>query len=582
MGRRARKGIYGGGFFGYDIDTMINSRKRRVFALMLALVAPLLTARARANIYATDLRMNGAQPLVTNAAFSVINITYILNEPADLGVTINIASGTNVVRALPASPGANGALLGTNLVPWDGNDSNGFPVPTGDYVVSVTPASSGHTNWAQISRDTNAGNYVFAPRGLAVDNNSNSVFYGRVFVGNAATWTNYATVPGGNDTILMLNADGSFSADGPDGTGGYAGIEDYGIYGAPQKMRVGDDDRLYMMDLNNVPPQLVSFDLRLAGYQIVLGLNNYINNPFWDNYPYPLSTGVGWFSMDVTGAGTTNGLIWLGEWDAGGAGVWNWHLTNGVADPDDSTGNWAIEVGGSLGVAASGGLMVDTNLDLFVGQYLTDLGDTNAGCMEFTNWNSGRAFNGNPETNGTAWSAGGNDNTFLGVYDTTIDSRQRPRYVACALSNGLATAGVRILDARGGTNVVANLDAANQYFVTAWDNVGNLYAASGTSHLLRVYSPPDGPNQATTLGAIRIESAITGIRLNGTNLTITFVGSKSDNVGQITLQSCASVNGAYANVPGAVPTQTSPGFFTVTTPAPATTQFYRISHTAAQ
>jgi hypothetical protein len=547
---------------------------------VLALAVPLLTTRARANIYATDLKFNGAQPLGIGATAGAIKITYILNEPANLGVTINITSGSNLVRTLSASSGADGTLVGANLVLWDGNDSNGVPVPGGNYVLSVTAASSGHTHWTQISSDTNAGNYVFAPRGLAVNNNSNSVFYGRVFVGNAAQGPDPATAPGDNDTILMLNADGSFSDDGPDGNGGYSDMTDLGTYGAPQKMRVGDDDRLYMMDLNNLS-QLVAFDMRLTTNQIVLDENNYIDNPYWYTGPNPLPEGVGWFSMDVTGAGTTNGLIWLGQWDADEAGVWNWHLTNGVADPNDSTGNWVIEVGGRLGEAASGGLMVDTNFDIFVGQYLTDSGDTNADCMEFTNWNSGRAFNGNPETNGTAWTIGGSDN-FLGVCDTTVDSRQRPKYVACALSNGLATAGILIIDARTGTNVVANLDPTNQYFVTAWDNAGNLYAASGTSHLLRVYSPPDGTNQATTLGSILTAPVLAGITLNGTNLTITFTGAQSDSAVQFTLQSSAILNGAYASVPGAMPEQTSPGVFTVTTPAPASTQFYRISEGAAQ
>jgi len=561
------------------MGTMIKFDKRRVFALALALAAPLWTTGARANIYATVLNLTRAHTLGGGTNTGAINISYILNEPADLGVTINISSGSNLVRTISVSPGANGTLFGTNLVLWDGNNSNGVSLPTGIYIFSVTAASSGHTNWAQISRDTNAGNYVFAPRGLAVNNNSNSFFYGRVFVGNAAQGPHPETVPGDNDTILMVNADGSFSADGPDGNGGYGDIKDVGSYGAPQKMRVGGDDRLYMMDLNNYS-RLVAFDMRLTTNEIVLDENNYIDNPFWDNPPYPLATGVGWFSMDVTDAGTTNGLIWLGEWDSGGAGVWNWHLTDGVADPNDSAGNWVIAAGGSLGVAASGGLMVDMNFDLFVGQYLTDSGDTNAGCMEFTNWNSGRAFNGNPVTNGTAWSAGGG-NACLGVYDTTVDSRQNPRYVACALNGAPATNGILILDARTGTNVVANLDAGNQYFATAWDNVGNLYAASGTSHLLRVYSPPDGPNQATTVGRILAGPIITAIALSGTNLTITFSASQSDTAGEFTLQSSAEVTGPYANVPGAVTVQTIYGTFSVTIPAPPSTQFYRINEAVA-
>jgi hypothetical protein len=554
---------------------MINSIKEKFLALALA--APFLASIARANIYVTDLKLNGAEPLAVAAGFTNINITYVLNEPATMGVTINIALGTNLVRTLAPAPGAQGALFGHNLVAWDGNDADGFPAPSGDYVVSVTAAANGYTNWTQISQDTSAGNYVFAPRGLAVNNNTNSPYYGRVFLGNAGTGPNYATVPGDQITILKLNADGSFADEGPDGNGGYS-MTDLGNDTVPQKMRVGGDDRLYMMDLSSFS-QLVAFDMLLSTNEIILSPDNYTENPFWTNGS--LSQGTGWFSMDVTDANTTNGLIWLGQWDANGAGIWNWHLTNGVANPNDDVGHWAIAAGGSLSVAASGGLTVDTNFDIFVGQYLTDLGDTNADCMVFTNWNHGRSFGGEAITNGAAWSAGGSDTNFLGVYDTTIDSRQQPNYIACAL-NGPATAGpviagIRILNAATGAVVVTNLDATNQYFVTAWDNVDNLYAASGTSHLLRVYSPPGGSNQATLSASVRIETAIASITLKGTTLTIKFIGSKADVAGQFTLQSCASVNGHFVNVAGAVPTQISQGYFTVSTTVTALIQFYRIS-----
>jgi hypothetical protein len=498
-------------------------------------------------------------------------------------VIINIASGTNLVRTLSPAPGAQGALFGHNLVTWDGNGSDGFPAPSGQYIVSVTAAANGHTNWAQISQDTNAGNYVYDPRGLAVNNNSNSTYYGRVFVGNAGTGPNYATGPGDQDTILKLNADGSFADEGPDGNGGY-NIFDDGNNDLPQKMRVAEDDRLYMMDLSGYAA-VAAFDMLLSTNEVVLDSDNYTGNPFWDS---SLSGAlVGWFSMDVTEANTTNGLIWLGQWDANGAGVWNWHLTNGVANPNDQVGNWAVAVGGSLGVAASGGVMVDTNYDIFIGQYLTDQGDTNADCLVFTNWNHGLSYGGAAVTNGAAWSAGGNDTNFLGVYDTTIDSRQQPKYVACALfgpaTSGPFNAGIRILDATNGSVVVTNLDSTNQYYVTAWDNVGNLYAASGTSHLLRVFSPPGGTTQATASDSVQIDSAftITGIILNGTTLTIKFIASQGDSAGQFTLQSCATVNGSYATVPGAVPTQISPGFFTVSTAASALVQFYRISSAGA-
>ncbi|HTA29224.1 MAG TPA: FlgD immunoglobulin-like domain containing protein [Candidatus Cybelea sp.] len=554
---------------------MINFMQGRF--LLLALAAPLLASTARANLYITNLRLNGAVLLTNSAAVTNINITYILNEPAAQGVTVQISSGSNLLRTLTAAPGSQGALFGSNVMVWDSTDSNGVPVPTGHYGVSLFAVAASRTNWTQISQDSVPGNYTHDPRGLAVNNNSNSFYYGRVFIGNAHDGTP-DLLPGDQDTIIKLNADGTFAADGSNGDGGYSDMVDLGDFGVPQKMRVAEDDRLYMMDLNS-PPQLVAFDMPLSTNEIVLSMANYEYNPFWLNGS--LSAGIGWFSMDVTGVTTTNGLIWLGQVDADGAGIWNWNMTNGVADPTNDTGNWVVEVGDSLAVAASGGLMVDDNFDLFVGQYLTDSGDTNADCMKFPNWNDGLSYGGEPVSNGVAWSVGGGDNTFLGVYDTTIDSRQNPKFVACALTGGPATAGIRVLDAGTGT-VVTNLDPTNQYFVTAWDNVGNLYGASGTSHLLRVFSPPVATNQASISGELQIVPAITSVTLKGTTLTIFFIGTAADQVSQIGLQSCPTVNGQFVDVTTGVTVQLiSPGYFQLTTTVSAPIQYYRIRDAGA-
>ncbi len=552
---------------------------------MLALVGPLFTCTARANLYITNLRLNGAVLLTNSAAITNINITYILNEPAAQGVTVQISSGSNLLRTLTAAAGTEGALFGSNVMVWDSTDSNGVPVPTGHYGVSMTALGGSHTNWTQISQDSVPGNYTHDPRGLAVNNNTNSFYYGRVFIGNAheSTATPPSTLPGDQDTIIKLNADGTFAADGSNGDGGYSDMVDLGDFGVPQKMRVGEDDRLYMMDLNS-PPQLVALDMPLSTNDIVLSMANYEYNPFWLNGS--LAGGIGWFSMDVTAVTTTNGLIWLGQVDANGAGIWSWNMTNGVADPTNDTGNWVVEVGDSLGVAASGGLMVDDNFDLFVGQYLTDSGDTNADCVKFPNWNDGLSFGGEPVSNGVAWSVGGGDNTFLGVYDTTIDSRRSPKFVACALTggpvtHGPVTAGIRVLDAVTG-EVVTNLDTTNQYYVTAWDSVGNLYAASGSSHLLRVFSPPVATNPASISGELQIVPAITSVTLNGTTLTIYFIGTASDQVSQIGLQSCPALNSPFVDVTTGVTVQLiRPGYFQLTTTVSAPIQYYRIRDAGA-
>ena len=535
----------------------------------------LFASSARANVYATDIKFDGSRTLVTSNAGGNLNISYILNEPATLGVTISISANSNVVRTIPVAAGANGTLRGANLVRWNGDDANGISVTPGPYTVSITAAASGYTNWTQISRDTNAGNYVFEPRGVAVDNNSNSLYYGRVFIGSAGTGPSPTTTPGDNDIILKLNADGTFADDGPDGNGGFNGIFDDGQGDVPQKLRVGDDDRLYMMDITSLG-EVVAFDMALTTNQVVLNQNNYTDNPFYLNGTLP--SGLGWFSMDVTDTATTNGRIWLGEIDADGAGVWNWHMINGIADTNDDSGTQAVAVGGNLSVAASGGLMVDTNFDIYVGQDLTAANATNAACMDFLNWE------GTTLSNSPAWTAGAGDSTFLGVYDTTIDSRNNPKYVACAMNSQPVTNGVRILDALTGATIVPNLDPTNQYYATAWDNAGNLYAVTGSTHLLRVFSPP-GTNEATTVAAIQVGEAPPappapiGIIFNKTTVTVTFGAAAPHTISNFSLASAPVISGPYVLVTNAVGSQIEQGFFGFTAPTNGPKQFYEILQT---
>ncbi|HEY3914459.1 MAG TPA: hypothetical protein VGN61_08240, partial [Verrucomicrobiae bacterium] len=234
----------------------------------------------------------------------------------------------------------------------------------------------------------------------------------------------------------------------------------------------------------------------------------------------------------------------------------------------DTVGNSAVPVGGPLDIANTGGLMVDANTNIYVGQNLYDLGDTNVGCMVFTNWNGATAQTGWTVTN------------LLGVTDTTIDSRQKPKYVACALGDSPTTNGVRLLNAATGATVT-NLDSTNQYFATAWDNVGNLYAASQTAHRLRVFSPPDGTNQATTLAVIHLDPVILNIIGNHTSVTIEFVASKADTASDFTLVGSPFITGPFQAL-GDTVTSLGNGMFNVTAANNTPNQYFQIRRNAGE
>ena len=175
-----------------------------------------------------------------------VSISYILNEAASAGVTINIHSGATAVRTISLAGGGAGALRGLNTVVWDGKDNTSNILPVGNYSVSITAASSGYSGWTVTTDDNNEGNYSYYSFGIAVDRNTNSPYYGRVFVSNSydnsSAGTNYGDYVG----IQKLNADGSYADEGGFSTGGVAWS---GGGFAPWKIRVSDDDKVYIMDV---------------------------------------------------------------------------------------------------------------------------------------------------------------------------------------------------------------------------------------------------------------------------------------------------------------------------------------------
>jgi hypothetical protein len=547
---------------------------------MSFLVAALLTPSARANVYATDIKLNGGTTSITNASGNPMNISFILNEPATMGTTINIFAGANVIRTLTFPSNSPGTLQGLNTVTWDGNATGGGGAPSGTYSISITPATSGFTNWTQTSTDTNAGYYVFSPRGIAVNNNTHSPYYGRVLVGNAAngpTSGGPGANPGDVDGILKVNADGSLADEGQGNTNGLqAGYHwmDDSFNDSPHFLRYGQDDRIYALDLTG-PGIIIACDMIMSTNQVALSGANYANNP----YNTEAARGGGWGIFDVTDAGTTNGRIWLGDYDEGGGGVWFWHMTNGVANPSDNVGTQAIAVGGDLSVWPAGGFMMDESSNIFVSQDPTFPGDANNLAMVFTNWSGTNTL-----THGTGWRVGAGDPTFTGIYDTALDSRTRPNLVAYALSSG--TGGLRVLSASNGATVLTNLDAGNSYYGVAWDAVGNLYGASASLSLWRAFSPP-GTNQATTVALPTVQIAgssstvimITSMAVSNGMVIINFTGPSGAATSAFTLLSSSGAKGSYSTVTSATITSTGSGTYQATAPVSGPSEFYRIKYT---
>jgi hypothetical protein len=454
----------------------------------------------RANVYATDIQLNGslnAGVIVPGSSLTVSNLTvsYILNDNATGGVSARIYSGTNVVKTFSAEGGIPGTNAGLNSFLWDGTNDNGSNALPGVYTLSITAAADGYDTWTNITDDSTNFD-VFQPSSIAVNRNTNSPYYGRVFIGDSS----FSGTPG----ILKCNADGSPGDEGGFSTGGYSWGGGY-YNPSPWKMGVSADDRLYVEDWSGYGV-VMSFDQVLSP--------NYLSVLRPDNYPYP---GIYLSGPCVLGAGA-NTQIWMADIDQGGLGILRWNVNpDGTLAPYD-TGTVIVSAGSGCALTyAPFDVAVDTNGGIYAIQRVNVYGsplnqNTDASTMRVLSFPP--FLNGSlPETN-ALWQVGSGDPTLENAYGVAVDPTATFVAVAC-LGRGpdptvLTNGGISIFYATNGslvTNINTGLDGNTNQQMTdvAWDNVGNLYAVERTEGIWRVYSPP-GTNQATTVSVPIIQA----------------------------------------------------------------------------
>src|SRR5437879_1180898 len=77
-----------------------------LLAVPLLVTPLLLPSVAYANVYATAMKLNGGFTNAVAGAGTNVAISYILNENATAGVTVEIKSGATTVRTLSVAAGA--------------------------------------------------------------------------------------------------------------------------------------------------------------------------------------------------------------------------------------------------------------------------------------------------------------------------------------------------------------------------------------------------------------------------------------------------------------------------------------------
>ena len=481
---------------------------RPLFAAILLLLALAGVPSARANVYATNIKLyDSAAAPPPLASISPANparlppggslkMDYVLNEDATAGVVVEIFYGTNVLRTLNLPPGNPGTLRGANSLLWDGTDDLGSNVVWGTYSVRITAAASGYGGWTQISDDFNAGNHVFEPRGIAVNQNTNSPYYGRVFVGNALEGTDPGRNPGDKIGLQKLNADGSSSEEGIFSDGGWPWA---GNSLSPWKLEVSEDDYVYVADRAS-NGLVLRFNQTISAASRLLVLRN-------DNRP---SGGEAKLSGPfITGAGT-NSQLWMADANpTNSVGIRRWDVAAGGALATNDLGLTVVQAGsGSDLDTCPYDVAVDKDGRIYVVQNTIEAGalPPNNKVLRFPANSSGLT----PLTNAD-WKLSG-AGTFPGAFGIAVDPTAT--YVAVAQrgvsANNYAGAALTVLTATNGSTVTT-LAAGSSYdhVDVAWDNVGNLYDLDNFSSRWRAYSPP-GANAATTvaLQSVRVGSTV--------------------------------------------------------------------------
>lgn len=200
-------------------------------AWLIALALASSAAVTHAIPYATGVKLEGGV------------LTFILNENAD---SVKVIAGA-VSKDLGA---LNKGTISTNL---------GI---SGAFRIEVSRSAAG--GWVQTSDDNNIFVRFNSPRGVAVNKNPASPYFGRVYVANSAAGTTTGVVRSVGDGIYVLNADQSDAlGQGNTALNGGANFSAGGT-SSPYRVTVGEDDNLYICDWSDAAGNLIQTDPNLS------------------------------------------------------------------------------------------------------------------------------------------------------------------------------------------------------------------------------------------------------------------------------------------------------------------------------
>jgi len=426
-----------------------------------------LTTTAYANVYATNLAVS-AEVITTGATNTSVEISFLLNEDADSGVDVKIYSGATLVRTITLAT----ASMGANSVTWDGTDAGGATLPDGDYTFEVTASDDGHTEWTKISDPLKT--VMYSPKGVAVNRNLDSEFFGRVYISNGYAGTS-------PNTGAFYNGKGIYMYNAVQDTIAFAtgGIAWASSSESPGKTSIGLDDKIYVTEYGN--DLLYGFNGDMTGALNVLEADNRLTDQY---------ISANW----VHGSGADRAIYTADMHYATGRGIVKYELGLNDEMPAGDTG---IEV---IQRPNNGYYQSDVEVDSQGNIYFTQFRGAGGQAYPLMKYNP---YTGTQLTIAdTIWAVP------MGIYGAkglALDEASN-RVVWANEYDG----DVLVHDATTGAILDTIVTGQGRNKDLAFDAAGNLYTIDNNTEYWNVWSAPDGANSFTTPGrqTITIETPV--------------------------------------------------------------------------
>ena len=435
---------------------------KRSLILIVALTLILgFATTSYANIYATNVEVS-ATVITTGATNSTVDISFILNEDADSGVEVNIYSGASLVRTITLAT----ATMGANSVTWDGTDAGGTTLSDGDYTFEVMAADDGYAEWTRISDPLKT--VMYSPKGVAVNRNLDSEYFGRVYISNG-----YAGTSG--NTGAFYNGKGVTMYDAVQDTVAFStgGIAWASSSDSPGKSSIGLDDKIYVTEYGS--DLLYGFNGDMTGALNVLEADNRLADQY---------ISANW----VDGTGADRAIYTADMHYATGRGIVKYELGLNDEMPAGDTGIDIIER--PNGAYYQSDVELDSQGNIYFTQY-RGAADQAYALMKY------------PPYTGTTLTI---DDTLWTIPLSMFAARglaidEATNRVAWASEY---TGDVIVHDLTTGAIVDTVVTGQGRNKDVAFDAAGNLYTIDNNTEYWNVWSTPDGANSFTTPGRATI------------------------------------------------------------------------------